>query len=66
MMVYERASKLRVGVEHLNEPYRTLVLSLLEALLKVWGERLVSLVVFGSVARGEARRDSDIDLLVVG
>lgn len=26
----------------------------------------MSLVVFGSVARGEARKDSDIDLLVVG
>jgi len=56
----------RVGVEHLNEPYRTLVRSLLEALLKVWSKRLVSLVVFGSVARGEARRDSDVDLLIVG
>jgi predicted nucleotidyltransferase len=27
---------------------------LLEGLLATWGERLVSLVVFGSVARGEA------------
>jgi predicted nucleotidyltransferase len=30
------------------------------------GQRLVSLVLFGSVARGEARDGSDIDLLVVG
>ena len=29
------------------------------------GQRLVSLVLFGSVARGEARDGSDIDLLVV-
>jgi predicted nucleotidyltransferase len=29
------------------------------------GERLVSLVLFGSVARGDAREGSDIDLLVV-
>lgn len=32
---------------------------------QVYGERLVSLVVFGSVARGTPRPDSDIDLLVV-
>ncbi len=31
----------------------------------VYGERLVSLVVFGSVGRGTPRQDSDIDLLVV-
>jgi len=56
----------RVGLEHLSEPYRSVVSKLLEGLLVTWGERLVSLVVFGSVARGEARMDSDVDLLVVG
>jgi len=56
----------RVGLEHLLEPYRGVVGKLLEGLLATWGERLVSLVVFGSVARGEAREDSDVDLLVVG
>lgn len=30
-----------------------------------FGDRLVSVVLFGSVARGEAREDSDIDALVV-
>jgi len=29
------------------------------------GDRLISIVVYGSVARGTARKDSDIDLLVV-
>lgn len=42
---------------------------LLERLRKAcesfYGERLVSLVVFGSVGRGTPRPDSDIDLLVV-
>jgi predicted nucleotidyltransferase len=56
----------RVGVEHLGEPYRTVVSELFKALLAKWGDRLVSLVVYGSVARGEAGRDSDLDLLVVG
>jgi hypothetical protein len=32
---------------------------------EVYGDRLVSLVVFGSVGRGQARPDSDLDILVV-
>lgn len=31
----------------------------------IYGDRLVSLVVFGSVGRGKARADSDLDVLVV-
>ncbi len=49
----------------LAEPYRSLVLCLLDGLLGVFGGDLVSLVVYGSVARGEARRDSDVDLLII-
>lgn len=36
-----------------------------DLLRDAFGPRLVSVVLFGSVARGEARPDSDIDLLVV-
>ncbi len=36
-----------------------------ELLRRTLGDNLVSVVLFGSVARGEARPDSDIDLLIV-
>ncbi|MCD6114152.1 MAG: nucleotidyltransferase domain-containing protein [Thermoprotei archaeon] len=55
----------RKGLENLDEPYRSVLGKLLSLLLEVFGENLVSLVVFGSVARGDYRRDSDIDLLLV-
>ncbi|MEM0093975.1 MAG: nucleotidyltransferase domain-containing protein [Thermofilum sp.] len=49
----------------MKEPYKSILLELVEALRRRLGDSLVSVVVYGSVARGEARRDSDIDLLVV-
>lgn len=36
-----------------------------EALGRHFGERLVSVVLFGSQARGEARPESDLDVLIV-
>ncbi|MEZ0394684.1 MAG: nucleotidyltransferase domain-containing protein [Desulfurococcaceae archaeon] len=51
--------------KELCEPYRTLLEKLLRIALKKMGDDLVSLVVYGSVARCEARRDSDVDLLIV-
>ena len=53
------------GLERINEPYKTILGELLRELLNVFGDDLVSVVVFGSVARGEARRDSDVDVLIV-
>ncbi|AAK41698.1 nucleotidyltransferase domain-containing protein [Saccharolobus solfataricus] len=38
---------------------------IVEAFLKVYGDNLVSIVLFGSYARGDQRKDSDIDLLIV-
>ncbi len=55
----------RRGLKHVGEPYRTLLKKLLEELLREFDDRLKSLVVYGSIARGDHRRDSDIDLLVV-
>jgi len=46
----------RISVEHIAEPYRTLVKHLCESLQEVLGDRLVSLAVFGSVARGRLGR----------
>jgi predicted nucleotidyltransferase len=36
-----------------------------ESLREIYGPRLKHLILFGSWARGDARRDSDVDLLVV-
>jgi len=49
-------------VDPLYGEYARLIVSLLKARL---GEGLVSAVLFGSVARGEAKEGSDLDLLVV-
>ncbi|MGC9086852.1 MAG: nucleotidyltransferase domain-containing protein [Thermoproteota archaeon] len=53
------------NIQDIAEPYRSLVSKILKALLSVFGDRLISLVVYGSVARGEARQSSDVDLLIV-
>ncbi len=55
----------RKGLENLHGPYRTLIDRLLKELLKEFNGRLRSLVVYGSVARGDYRKDSDIDLLLI-
>lgn len=48
------------------EVYRTFLDQLLDRLRSHFGEDLIlSVALFGSVARGEARPDSDIDLLIV-
>ena len=47
------------------EMFQRIVIAATEACREHYGPRLVSLAVFGSVARGVPRPDSDIDLLVV-
>jgi predicted nucleotidyltransferase len=46
-------------------PLRAAVEAAVQAWSDLLGARLVSLVLFGSVARGDARESSDIDLLVI-
>ena len=53
------------NLQHIKEPYRTVLTKLVESLLKKFGDDLISVVLYGSVARGEARPDSDIDLIIV-
>ena len=36
-----------------------------QALEKIYGDRLIKLVLYGSQARGDATEDSDIDIMVV-
>lgn len=49
----------------LHEAFTSLQQRVLEAAKTVYGDRLVSVVVYGSVARGTMRFDSDVDLLIV-
>ena len=51
--------------ETLAEAFHRLMGDLLGACHLVYGERLISVVVFGSVGRRKPRPDSDIDLLLV-
>lgn len=49
----------------LKERFEHLLTEVLRAVQAYYGERLVTLAVFGSVARGSQRADSDIDLLLI-
>jgi len=45
--------------------YLPLISEVLASLLKTYGGRLNSVVLYGSVARGTARENSDLDILAV-
>ena len=48
-----------------REEYHKLVEKMKGITLKYYGERLVSFIVFGSLAADTFRKDSDIDVLIV-
>lgn len=49
----------------LKDHFHNILTAVLDACRRHYGDRLVSVAVFGSVARGTMRPDSDIDLLLV-
>ncbi len=61
----EELLKLREGMKiqkRFQEPVREFV----KVALEKYGDKIESIILFGSVARGEAKEDSDVDILVVG
>ncbi|MGH7331457.1 MAG: nucleotidyltransferase domain-containing protein [Candidatus Rokuibacteriota bacterium] len=61
----EQPSSVPKVPESVPERFRTALVVATEAWMAEQGEHLISLVLFGSVARGQARPASDIDLVVV-
>lgn len=49
----------------IKEPYATLLNNMLKILKEEFKDDLISVVVYGSVARGDNRNDSDVDLLII-
>jgi nucleotidyltransferase len=49
----------------MQEPYKSLLEKLTKILLEEFQDKLISVVLYGSIARGDNRKDSDIDLLLV-
>ena len=49
----------------INQKYQQAAAEFARRVASALGDRVDSIVLYGSVARGEAKRDSDIDILVV-
>lgn len=49
----------------LNERYRKAAEEFAQRVSSALGDQVDSIILYGSVARGEAKRDSDIDILVI-
>lgn len=49
----------------IKEPYATLLNNMLKIIKEEFKDDLISVVVYGSVARGDNRNDSDVDLLII-
>lgn len=61
----EELLKLHEGIE-LQNKYLEPVLEFVNVALEKYGEKIKRIILFGSVARGEAKENSDVDILVVG
>jgi predicted nucleotidyltransferase len=53
------------GSGAMNETVHQLVRQVKEHLLKLYGDKIKQVILYGSQARGEATEDSDVDVLVV-
>lgn len=49
----------------IKEKYHKVITEFVRGALEKYGDKINSIVLFGSVARGEAGKESDIDILVV-
>ncbi|MFP3202768.1 MAG: nucleotidyltransferase domain-containing protein [Sulfolobus sp.] len=49
----------------IKEPYATLLNNMLKIMKEEFKDDLISVIVYGSVARGDNRNDSDVDLLII-
>jgi len=56
---------MKFGLKNIDEPYRSILEEYFKLIKKYFRDYLVSFIVFGSVARGDARKDSDIDILII-
>ena len=50
----------------ISEKYQKSVNEFVKRTLEKYGDKIDSIILFGSVARGEAKEDSDVDILVIG
>lgn len=58
--------EIRKGLNHVKNPLkRAFIKELFDKVANEYGDRLISFVVFGSVARGTDTRESDIDILLI-
>lgn len=49
----------------INNEIKSILSNLKEQLLKIYNEKLIQVILFGSQAKGTANTDSDIDILIV-
>ncbi|RLF18666.1 MAG: nucleotidyltransferase domain-containing protein [Thermoprotei archaeon] len=57
--------RLRMRLQNVPSPYRRLIERFVELLLSRFKDRIVSIALFGSIARGDFKKTSDVDILII-